>query len=124
MRLVVGLTPEHGVQPSEGGPAAHLRRLLDDDVNGSVDLNELARVCGYSADHLRLLFIQTYGVTPQAYRNQQRIAEASNLIVGSNLSVKQMAIRRCFKHTSAFSAFFRRHTGRTPRDAIAALRFL
>ena len=104
-------------------PAAALRRLLDQDATFRRPLPELARICGYGADHLRALFRRAYGICPQEYRNQHRLAAAMDLIVQSNLTAKEIAARTGFTYLSHFSAFFRRHAGIAPRQAIVKYRY-
>jgi AraC-like DNA-binding protein len=103
-------------------PEAKLKRLIDEDDACAEDLAALGRRCGLSVDHLRLRFAAAYGMTPQAYRHQRRLAAAMDLIHGSDLAVKQIARRLGFRHTAGFSNWFRRRTGRTASAAMAEWR--
>jgi AraC-like DNA-binding protein len=104
-------------------PAMELKRLIDDDETFSESLENLAGKCRYSPNHLRILFRQTFGVNPHAYRTQRRMARAMDLVSNSELSVKEMAAATGFEHVSHFCTMFRKTFSMTPTQAIERLRY-
>lgn len=104
--------------PDPPSPARRFKDLLDSDDAFRTPLSRIAAQCGYSADHLRILFLREFSMAPHEYLNQRRVAKAMDLIAASHLSVKQIADQLGFQHVSALSAMFRKRTGRSPRDAI------
>jgi len=109
--------------PAGTSPAMLLRQALDQDTTFRRSLAYLARASEYSMDHLRLVFRREFGITPQEYRNQRRLALIMDLITGTTLPLKQIAARAGFDYLSHFSAFFRSHTGQTPRQALKKYRY-
>jgi len=105
-----------------GSPAAQLKRLLDDPANVRNTLQDLSRELAYSADHLRILFEREFHITPAEYRNRQRLAAANDLMAGSRLSLKEIAIRTGFCDQSRFSTVYKKAFGMTPRQALRQLR--
>jgi len=103
-------------------PAARLKALLDNDTNARRTLEDLSHECGYSADHLRILFKREFQIAPAEYRNRQRLATANDLIATSRFSLKEIAYRTGFRHQSHFSAAYRKAFGISPRDAVKQLR--
>lgn len=99
-----------------------LKGLIDADVTGSRSMDALCRECGYSPDHLRILFMKAFGVTPKQYRVRRRMAEAMEWVAGSRLSTKEIAGRLGFLQVSHFSAAFRAMHGLSPREAIRRFR--
>ena len=99
-------------------PAGHLRRLIREDRRCARNLEALSTECGYSSDHIRRLFVSEYGVTPQQFRNRQRMIHAVELLSNSNLTIKDIARELGFRHVSHFSTLFREAYGMTPSDAI------
>jgi len=71
---------------------------------------------GCSYGHLARLFRRTYGVTPLAYVNAQRIQRARRLLRDTALSVSEIAHRTGFDEISGFSRLFRKQTGMSPRE--------
>lgn len=111
-------------QPDSLGetPPQQLKRLIAEDEQCRKSLDDLSRACGYSSDHLRKLFVEEYGLTPQAYRNQHRMATAVHLLGNSQLTVKEIARNVGFRHVSHFSTMFRKTYDITPREAIGRYR--
>jgi AraC-like DNA-binding protein len=100
--------------PASRDPAARLKRLIDEDPLGRRSLAALSRGCGMSVDHLRLRFQRTYGLSPLAYRQRLRLAEAHRLLSTTDLRVGEIARRLGFRHASHFCAVFRACFGQTP----------
>ncbi len=112
-----------GSSPSDSvSTAAKLKTLIDTDAGHSRSIDELSAECGYSADHLRLLFVSEFGTTPKQYRIRRRMAEAMDWISGSRLSAKEIAGRLGFAQLSHFSAAFKSIHGMQPREAIQRFR--
>ncbi len=103
-------------------PAEQLKNLIDADSSESRSLDELCAECGYSPDHLRLLFTREFGSTPKQYRIRRRMAEAMEWITGSRLTTKEIAWRLGFSQVSHFSAAFKAIHGKSPREAIQKFR--
>jgi len=103
-------------------PAEHLKRLIAEDLRCTASLQQLSERCGYSADHLRTLFVRHYGLSPLAYRNRHRMARAVHLLGNSDLTVKEVAAETGFRHVSHFSTLFRTTFGTTPSEAIQRYR--
>ncbi len=110
-------------EPSSRDPAAHLRRLLDDDAKAAASIAALSRLCGMNIDHLRERFERTYGLTPLAYRQGKRLGEAMRLLATTSSPVQAIARQLGFSSVSQFCARFRAHFGQTPLQARARARF-
>lgn len=116
---------EQFLAPTTAGastPAEHLKTLIDHDLSANRTLKTLATQCGYSADHLRTLFEQQYGLTPIAYRQRRRMSHAMEHVTRSGRSIKQIALSLGFNQVAHFSAAFRQTYGMTPGQAIARFR--
>lgn len=107
-------------QPS---PAAELKRRIDELSGMLPSVSSLSRKCGYSADHLRVLFKHEYGVAPQEYRIRRIMARAMEMIAGSTRAVSDIAEDCGFKYLSHFSTLFRRIHGISPSEAIRRFRY-
>jgi AraC-like DNA-binding protein len=109
-------------RPAPAAPSTRLKRLIDDDPQCQQSITRLSRDCGYHPDHLRELFVAAYGLTPLAYRNRMRLTAAMGLIDGTGLNATEIARRVGFAHLSHFSAFFRKESGMSPREAMRKYR--
>jgi AraC-like DNA-binding protein len=113
---------DSGARTRTKTPAQELRQSIDEDAEGEYTLETLAQRVGYSGDHLRKLFEVEFGIGPQAYRAQRRLAVVMELIANSRLNVKEIAARAGFKHVSHLSASFKSAFGITPREGIRRYR--
>lgn len=77
---------------------------------------ELLHRSGLSLGQLNRMCVKAYGVTLYGYWESRRIQQARHMLELPNSSVKRIALSLGFKQLSHFSAWFKRHTGRSPRD--------
>ncbi len=88
--------------------------ILEQRIEQSVDMHELAVSLRISYSHFRRVFKQHTGVAPYQYHLQLRINRAKELLDEASLSVKQIAAALNFKDPYHFSKIFKRHTGVPP----------
>jgi AraC-like DNA-binding protein len=103
-------------------PVERFKARLDGDPDCQTNLEAHASLCGYSVDHLRVLFEKEYGISPGRYRVQRRMARAMNLVASSDLSVKEIAHTVGCHHVSHLVVLFRQHFKMTPGEAIRRYR--
>jgi len=97
------------------GPLVRQAKLiLEQRIEQSVDMQELAASLRISYSYFRRVFKQHTGVAPYQYHLQLRINRAKELLNERSLSVKQIAAALNFKDPYHFSKIFKRHTGVPP----------
>jgi AraC-like DNA-binding protein len=116
--FVAGLLAERAglgiVESKRGGDAAvHVRQRLQKDTTGEVDLETLARETGLSRFQLLRAFKRRFGIPPQAYRMQMRIAMARKLL-RSGMAPAGVAAELGFVDQSHMTRHFKRAVGITP----------
>lgn len=79
-------------------------------------LEVMAAAMGCSAGHLQARFSTTLGLSPSAYAERQRLADAQHLLTTTALSVRDVAIRCGYEDPFHFSRVVRRFFGRSPQD--------
>ncbi|MCH2174636.1 MAG: AraC family transcriptional regulator [Lentisphaeria bacterium] len=120
-RIIAFMLSKEGNQL--GHPARRLKNFIDEDTSFHYSLEELSKKCGYSTDHIRVLFKQEFHITPKKYREQKRMQKAMQLISESQLSIKEIAYQCGFYYLSHFTKAFRNTFHQTPRDAIKHFRY-
>lgn len=80
------------------------RELL---LNGS-DVASAAKTLGFSYPTFYRHFKKATGLTPKEYARELRLAQAEDLLSGSNFSIKEIAARLGYYSASHFSSEFRR----------------
>lgn len=108
---------EARAEPESRSPADRLRALIDADEACRRNLEELSAACGYSSDHLRVLFLKEFHISPQQYRMQRRMARSMDLVMGRAMPIKEIAAHLGFPYVTHFSTAFRKAFGCTPSEA-------
>jgi len=105
-----------GVAPVErrtqgGLTAQQMRRameFLDSHLDGDVDLEQVATICGLSLSHFARAFRQTYGKPPYRWLIERRIDKAKVLLLNSRLPLADIALRCGFTDQSGLNRSFKR----------------
>lgn len=82
----------------------------------SIDCNYLASLCYLSTSQFFALFNKEFGVTPLEYRNKLILNQAINMLKYGDISVKEIALVLGFSSDGYFCRFFKKHTGKTPKE--------
>lgn len=101
---------------SEAAWLNRARRLLAENLSEQVSGEEVARTIGVSYDTFRYRFRQQTGASPARYRMEQRVTAASDLLLHTSLSLRQIAARLGFCSEFHFSQKFKQLKGVSPRD--------
>jgi len=79
-------------------------------------LEGLAARLGITDRHLRRIFADTFGVTPIAYAQTQRLLMAKRLLADTALPVTEVALAAGFGSLRRFNTLFQSHYGLTPTE--------
>lgn len=98
------------------GPARErrIREYIQQRLESSLSLEELAQVAEISPNYFVTQFGQTVGMTPHKFVLQERVNRACRLLECSKLSLMEIALRCGFQDQSQFTKTFRRYVGTTP----------
>ena len=86
---------------------------LENNLNKSLKLSEIARLCNTSEVNLTKTFSKYAGIGVMSYFNQLKI-NAAVLMLRSGTSVKETATALGFQEQNYFSKVFKRITGNPP----------
>jgi len=95
-------------------PVELARRLIDRQATTWVRLEDLARQVHLSPAHLCRQFKASFGRSPMAYHQEQRMLAAQRLLTTTTLSCKEIATNLGFSDVYTFSKAFKRVTGTAP----------
>ena len=93
------------------------RRLLgyfDAHLAGRVSVADLARLSGLSTGHFSRAFKQTFGVPPRTFFRRRRIEFAQGIMLRTDLTLSQVALRCGLFDQPHLSKVFRSVVGETP----------
>ena len=95
---------------------ALVRNYLEQHYRDPVYNDDLARLAGFSLQHLNRQFKQVYHLTPLQYLLDLRLRKAQALLLSQRqLTIEQVATQTGFNTASYFTAQFRKQLGLTPK---------
>jgi AraC-like DNA-binding protein len=107
-------------RPLRGGLSPSVLRRVQDYMNARLDQNisleTLAEIAGLSVWHFAHAFKQALGVAPHDYHLQRRIERAREMLIGTDLTLPDVALSVGFTDHSHFTRQFRRRIGATPSE--------
>ncbi|MCD7735446.1 MAG: AraC family transcriptional regulator [Lachnospiraceae bacterium] len=105
---------ESALSRSQVNMAKQAERLLTSNLMSRETIANIAGGMGISATSLKNYFRAVYGQNISEYLKEKRIDEAKKLLVGTNLSILEIANRVGFESQSKFTAMFHAAIGLTP----------
>ncbi|MEM1023325.1 MAG: AraC family transcriptional regulator [Myxococcota bacterium] len=94
--------------------------FLRQNLNRTISLDELGKICQVSKFHLCRVFHKVVGVTPRTYHRHIRL-EASRVLLSKGRPSALVAYDLSFSDQSHFIRSFRKQFGMTPGDYVHAL---
>lgn len=105
-------------------PADAAKVIIDEHYRESIGVTYLSDTLMLSKDYLRHEFKKQYGVSPMQYLITKRIENAKNMLDGTALKIRDIAVQSGFENEYYFSRIFRKVAGISPkayRDRPASL---
>lgn len=85
-----------------------------ESTHNEISIASIAKSYGITASHFIRSFKSIYGTTPNEYRQNYRISQATNLIKMTNLSIQEIANQCGFSDSLYFSRIFKKRVGVSP----------
>lgn len=90
--------------------------IMNEQVEQSIDMEELAMRLNISYSWFRKVFKDYTGYAPAKYFQELKLRRAKQLLVGSSLTVKEIAYRLHYASTEHFLVQFKKHATCTPTE--------
>jgi len=87
---------------------------IDSNFSNPIDNKKISKTVGYHPNYLGRIFKNYMNMSIHQYILSLRIAEAKNLISGTNLSFQEISEKSGFDNYAYFSAYFKKRTGMSP----------
>lgn len=92
------------------------KSVMEQSIEEPLDMQELAASLGIGYHPFRRMFKQVTGLAPYQYHLQLRIGRARQLLLQTELSIKDIACALKFNDSYHFSKVFKQHTGVSPTE--------
>lgn len=89
-------------------------KILEDNINRTLCLSEIAELCKMSSPKLKKLFSKYSGMGVMSYFNSMKMRRAEEFLRGG-MSVKETAYRLGFSDQNYFSYAFKKYMGKSPK---------
>jgi YesN/AraC family two-component response regulator len=89
--------------------------FIAEHYHQSISLCDVAKAVGYSPAYLTDLVRRETGLTVNQHITEQRLTQASCLLLATNHTVSQIAETVGYQHINYFFRQFRKHYGKTPK---------
>ncbi len=96
----------------------HAKRLLSEDMDLNISLEQAAATVGMSRFHFLRTFKKATGTPPHVYRTVKRI-EAAKSFIKQGVPLSQIALDTGFSDQSHFTNTFRSYAGATPKQYLS-----
>lgn len=77
---------------------------------------QLADLCGMTISSFRFRFKQATGTSVHSFVEQLQLQRAKNMLINTNMLMKEIAYELGFTHQATFTSSFRRMTGLSPSE--------
>lgn len=95
----------------------HLEKIVRSDFTGRSTLSDLARLVGTNECYLKRQFKSMFGMSVRAYQRKIRMEKANHLLLNTDMSIEDISTRLGYKHTTHFTATYKKNYGVTPGEA-------
>lgn len=95
-------------------PIIKAQMHITEHLSETIDFDALATKVGLSYRSFRYLFTKESGLSPLQYQLERRLARAKNLLMSSDMAVKDIAEALGFNSTWYFAHFFKKHLHQSP----------
>ena len=113
-RMTTAAVQEAGPGQLAGWQVHRLRAYIDDHLDGTIHITDLARVARRSAAYFCRAFKRTFGETPHAYVVRRRLRRAQHLMLTTDLALSEIALSCGFTDQAHLCRLFRQTYGQSP----------
>lgn len=110
------LTPDHDPSLDQEDLPKQITLFISSNLHKGLTLKALAKFLGYSEKYCSDLFQSIMGESFSRHLKRRRTDIATSLLTTTDKSVAEIATALGFSDQFAFSHFFKRSTGRSPRE--------
>jgi AraC-like DNA-binding protein len=113
-RMTTSALQEAGPGQLAGWQVHRLKAFIDDHLDETIHITDLATIARRSAAYFCRAFKRTFGETPHSYVVRRRLHRAQHLMLTSDLALSEVALSCGFTDQAHLCRLFRRTSGQSP----------
>lgn len=94
--------------------AVQITEYIRNNIKKDITISDIARHLGYNSDYIGKYFKKSHGVSLKKYLAEQRLKLAKDLLLTTNMSVKQISVELGYSEENPFIKFFTYHEKISP----------
>lgn len=107
---------------TKGNIVDHAKRYISSNISQKITVEDIAKRCAISPKYLCKVFKNTVGVSPLSYVLTEKFEAAKDLLLSTDMPIKEIAAAVGFDDSCYFSTAFRSHEKVSPGQFRAAHR--
>lgn len=92
----------------------YCKKYMDENYMHGISMETLGKMCGYSPDYFRHLFVKKFNISPQRYIVSKRLEYAASLLRGTEMKCTDIAYVSGFSDNGQLTKMFSAAYGITP----------
>ena len=88
---------------------------INANIGKAITLEDLAKAIGYNKRYFGKMFKKAFNISPLQYVMNKKVMSACQFLIGTNLSVREIAYKLGFENEFYFSRIFKNKTGKSPK---------
>jgi AraC family transcriptional regulator len=113
-RMTTTVTHDAATGRLAGWQVNRLRTFVDDHLDGTIHITDLAQVARRSTAYFCRAFKRTFGETPHAYIVRRRLHRGRHLMLTTDLALSEIAFSCGFTDQAHLCRLFRQTQGQSP----------
>lgn len=94
----------------------NVKEFIDQNIESKITLNDLGNVAKLSPTYFHKVFTETVGITPNEYVMKVRLEKAKELLVRTDLTIYEIALKCGYDNIPYFSHSFKQKTSISPSE--------
>lgn len=115
-RLLTAIYRQQVAETQSNDPIEYGYHLLQNRFNTPITLQEIAKTCSISREHLIRAFTQRYKISPGAFLRKLRLDCAKGMLESTSLPIEQIAQVSGFSSANVFCRAFKNYHSSSPMN--------
>lgn len=94
--------------------AIKIKNYINNNIDKQISLEDISKIVFLSKAQIINIFKEEYGLTPYSYIINEKISFAKRMLLGTSLSISNIADSLSFTDAQYFSNYFKKYTGVSP----------
>ena len=115
--MVISYSQNRSLKLNKSGQIMERAKIImTENIHRKIDIQQVATNLGTSYSWFRKEFKEYTGFSPAQFFQEQKLRKAKELLLETNLSIKEIAFKLDFSSYEYFLSFFRKRVGVTPSE--------